>query len=96
MKPWPHRILTVIIIGGTLTMWTIGLVRNIPSYNGSLDTMIGLSSLPTKTKHILTLIIFGAGLCIFPFMAVKAFREAFGAEKKKSIQRPVPMRGNGT
>jgi hypothetical protein len=84
MKTWPHRILTVVIVGGTLTMWTIGLIRNIPSYDGSLDTIIGVSSLPTKTKHVLTLIILGAGLCIFPFVAVRAFREAFGGEKKEA------------
>ncbi len=84
MKTLSHRILTAVIVVGTLTVWTIALIRNIPSYDGTLDAMIGVSSLPTKTKHVLTLIILGAGLCIFPFIAVRAFKEALGAEKKEA------------
>ena len=84
MKTVPHRILTIIIVGGFLTVWTICLIRNIPSYDGTLDSMVGVSSLPTKTKHVLTLIILGAGLCVFPFVAVRAFRETSGEEKKEA------------
>ena len=90
MKSLPNRVLTVAIVGGFLTVWTICLIRNIPSYDGTLDSMVGVSSLSTKTKHVTTLIVLGIGLCLFPFIALRAFRQSFSEMKNEPSQPSEP------
>jgi len=57
-----------------MILWGSAFFSNIRSYSGAFEGFIYVEQLSSETKRVMTLIISGAGLCLFPFLAVRSLR----------------------